>query len=58
MTQVIADQKEIEFILYEQFNAKKLLKFEKYKGFSKKIFDMILSEARKIGIKEILPTLA
>ncbi|MCP4673884.1 MAG: acyl-CoA dehydrogenase [Desulfobacula sp.] len=58
MTQVIADQKEIEFILYEQFNAKKLLSFEKYKGFSKKIFDMILSEARKIGIKEILPTLA
>jgi alkylation response protein AidB-like acyl-CoA dehydrogenase len=58
MTQVIADQKEIEFILYEQFNAEKLLSYEKYKGFSKKIFDMILSEARKIAIKEILPTLA
>ncbi|MDM8535156.1 acyl-CoA dehydrogenase [Desulfobacterales bacterium HSG17] len=58
MTQVIADQKEIEFILYEQFNAEKLLTHEKYKGFSKKIFDMILSEARKIAINEILPTLA
>ncbi|MCK5096813.1 MAG: acyl-CoA dehydrogenase [Desulfobacteraceae bacterium] len=57
MTQVIADQKEIEFILYEQFNAEKLLRYEKYKGFSKKIFDMILSEARKIAVKEILPTL-
>ena len=58
MTQVIADQKEIEFILYEQFNAEKLLSYEKYKGFSKKIFDMILSEARKVAVKEILPTLA
>ena len=58
MTQVIADQKDMEFILYEQFNAEKLLNYEKYKGFSKKIFDMILFEARKVGIKEILPTLA
>ncbi len=58
MTQVIADQKDMEFILYEQFNAEKLLSYERYRGFSKKIFDMILSEARKLAIKEILPTLA
>ena len=58
MAQFIADQKEIEFILYEQFNAEELLTYEKYKVFSKKIFDMIISEARKVGIKEILPTLA
>lgn len=58
MGQLIADQKEIDFILYEQFKAEDLLAYEKYKDFSKKIFDMIISEARKAGIKEILPTLA
>ncbi|MBT3485614.1 MAG: acyl-CoA dehydrogenase [Desulfobacula sp.] len=57
MAQLIADQKEIEFILYEQFNAEELLTYKKYKGFSKKIFGMIISEARKVAIKEILPTL-
>ena len=58
MSQLIADQKEIEFILYEQFKAEELLAYEKYEDFSKKTFDMIISEARKVGIKEILPTLA
>ena len=58
MTQVIADQKDMEFILYELFNAEKLLSFEKYRGFSKKIFDMIHAESRKFAIKEILSTLA
>jgi alkylation response protein AidB-like acyl-CoA dehydrogenase len=58
MAQLIADQKEIDFILYEQFNAEELLTYEKYKNFSKKTFDMIIAEARKVGIKEILPTLA
>ena len=58
MGQLIADQKEIDFILYEQFKAEELLAYEKYKDFLKKIFDMIISEARKVAIKEILPTLA
>ena len=58
MAQLIADQKEIDFILYEQFKAEDLLAYEKFSGFSKRIFTMILSEARKVGIKEVLPTLA
>ncbi len=57
MSQLIADQKEIEFILYKQLNAEELLTFGKYKDFSKKTFNMIISEARKIGLNEILPTL-
>ena len=58
MAQLIADQKEIDFILYELFNAEELLTYEKFQDFSKKTFNMIISEARKVGIKEILPTLA
>ncbi|MCP3924357.1 MAG: hypothetical protein GY714_17415 [Desulfobacterales bacterium] len=55
MAQLIADRKEVDFILYELLDAEELLKYEKYEGFSKKMFDMIISEARKLSIKEILP---
>lgn len=58
MTQLIADRKEVDFILYELLGAEELLNYEEFEGFSKKMFDMIISEARKLSIKEILPTLA
>ena len=58
MAQLIADRKEIDFILYELLDAAQLFKHEKFKGLSKKMVDMIISEARKLSIKEILPTLA
>ena len=58
MPQLIADRKEIDFILYELLDAEQMLEYEKFEGFSKKMFNMIISEARKLSIKEILPTLA
>ncbi len=58
MPQLIADRKELDFILYELLDAEELLNFEKYENFSKNMFDMIVSEARKLSINEILPTLA
>lgn len=41
MTQLIADRKEIDFILYELLDAEQLLKHEKFKGLSKKMINMI-----------------
>lgn len=58
MPQLIADRKEIDFILYELLDAEQMLEYGKFDGFSKKMFNMIISEARKLSIKEILPTLA
>lgn len=58
MAQVIAEQRDIDFVLFEQFEAEKLCDIEKYNDFDKKTFKMIISEARKFAIKEILPTLA
>ncbi|MDY0223710.1 MAG: acyl-CoA dehydrogenase [Desulfobacterium sp.] len=57
MAQVIAEQRDIDFVLFEQFEAEKLCDIEKYNDFDKKTFKMIISEARKFAIKEILPTL-
>jgi len=55
MAQLIADQRDINFVLYEQLEAKKLVEMDKYKDFNKKIFDMTIAEARNFAIKEILP---
>lgn len=56
MTQLIADRRDIDFVLYEQLEADSLCKNEKYNTFNRKTFDMIISEARNLAIKEILPT--
>ena len=49
MPQLIADRKEIDFILYELLDAEQMLEYEKFDGFSKKMFNMIISEARKLS---------
>ena len=56
MAQVIADRRDIDFVLHEQFEVEVLSKHEKYAEFNKKTVDLIVSEARNLAIKEILPT--
>jgi alkylation response protein AidB-like acyl-CoA dehydrogenase len=56
MAQLISDRRDIDFVLYEQMGVEELLKSEKYGDMNRKMFDMIVSEARNFGIKEILPT--
>ena len=56
MPQIIADRRDIDFVLYEQLNIEEILKYEKYNDLNKKLFDSVISEARKLSINEILPT--
>ena len=56
MAQVIADRRDIDFVLHEQFEVDVLSKHEKYAEFNKKTVDLIVSEARNLAVKEILPT--
>jgi len=58
MPQVIADRRDIDFVLYEQLMVDELTQLDKYKGFNKKTFDMIITEARNFSVKELLPTSA
>jgi alkylation response protein AidB-like acyl-CoA dehydrogenase len=55
MAQQIADRRDVDFVLYEQLGVEDLVKHAKYKGMNRKMFDMIISEARNFAIKEILP---
>ena len=57
MAQVIADRRDVDFVLHEQLNVGALSKHEKFEEFNKKTVDLIISEARNLAIKEILPTL-
>ncbi len=57
MAQVIADRREIDFVLHEQFDVGRLSKHEKFSEFTRKTADMVITEARALAVKEILPTM-
>lgn len=57
MAQVIADRRELEFVLHEQFRISELSEHDRFADFNKKVVDMIIAEARNLAVKEILPTL-
>jgi len=57
MAQFIADRRDIDFLLHEMINAESLsTKHEKFEEFNRKTIDLIVSEARNLAVKEILPT--
>lgn len=58
MPQQIVDRRDLDFVIWEQMNCDEILKHETYREFNKKTCDMILTEARALAIKELLPLLA
>ncbi len=55
MAQVIADRRDVDFVLYEQLGIESLAEYERFKGMNRKMFDMIINEARNFAVKEVLP---
>ena len=56
MAQVIADRKDVEFVLHEQLHTEELSKHKVFGDFNKKVIDMIINEVRELAVKEVLPT--
>ncbi len=56
MAQTVGDLRDINFVLFEQLGVDKMTEDEKYSDFNRKTFEMIIKEARKFSLKEILPT--
>lgn len=52
----IADQRDIDFVLYEQLKVDTFTKSDKYREFNKKMFEMVVKEAKNLAVKEIFPT--
>ena len=57
MVQQLADRRDQDFVIWEQFDNAKLVENEHYAGFDKKTCEMIITEGRKLAIKEVLPTI-
>ncbi len=57
MAQVVADRRDVDFVLHEQLNVESLSKYEEFSDFNRKTVDMVVSEARNLAIKELLPLL-
>ena len=56
MAQLLSDRRDIDFVLYEQLKIEDILRAEKFKDLNRKMLDMVITEARNLGIKEIYPT--
>ncbi len=56
MAQQIADRRDVDFVLHEQLGVEHLSKHDIFAEFTKKTVDLIITEARNLAVKEILPT--
>jgi len=56
MAQLIADRRDVDFVLHEQLKVDELAQHERFAEFNRKAVDLIIAEARNLTVKEILPT--
>ncbi|MCF8090901.1 MAG: acyl-CoA dehydrogenase [Desulfotignum sp.] len=55
MAQTVADRRDVDFVLHEQLHVEQLGRHDKFREFNKKTVDLIVSEARNLALKELLP---
>ncbi|MBI5063243.1 MAG: acyl-CoA dehydrogenase, partial [Desulfatitalea sp.] len=56
MAQVIAERKDIDFVLFDQLNVESVTKHPEFAEYNRKTIEMIINEARNLAVKELLPT--
>lgn len=56
MAQKIADRRDVDFVLFEQLKVDALSEHDAFAEFNRKTMEMVVTEARTLAIKEILPT--
>jgi alkylation response protein AidB-like acyl-CoA dehydrogenase len=56
MAQVIADRRDVDFVLHEQLRVEDLARHPRFAECTRKAIDMVISEARNLALKELLPT--
>jgi len=52
---LLADERDLKFVLYEQLRVQELCKHPKYSEFSEELFDMVIEQAEKLAEKELYP---
>ncbi len=56
MAQKIADRRDVDFVLFEQLEVDALSAHKQFAEFNRKTMELVVTEARNLAIKEILPT--
>jgi alkylation response protein AidB-like acyl-CoA dehydrogenase len=56
MAQLLADRRDVDFVLHEQLDISRISEHDAFAEFNRKTIDLIITEARNLAIKEILPT--
>jgi alkylation response protein AidB-like acyl-CoA dehydrogenase len=51
----LAERRDVDFVLYEQLGLDELVNHDRFTEFNKKTLDLIITEARKLAVKELLP---
>ncbi|WP_373499782.1 acyl-CoA dehydrogenase [Desulfococcus sp.] len=57
MAQVVADRRDVDFVLHEQLRVEELSGHPLFAEFTRKTVDLIVSEARSLAVKEMMPAL-
>jgi hypothetical protein len=58
MAQQLVDKRDLDFVLWEQLDCEGLIGKGVYADFNRKSCDMVVTEARRLALKEMLPTLS
>jgi len=56
MAQLLNDRRDVQFVLHDQLNIESLTKDPRFSDLNKKTFDMVVSEARTLAVKELVPS--
>ncbi|MBM4326890.1 MAG: acyl-CoA dehydrogenase [Deltaproteobacteria bacterium] len=56
MANLLVDERDVKFVLYEQLRLEELCETPKYAEYSREMFDMVLDAAQKLAENEIWPT--
>ena len=57
MAQIVADRRDVDFVLHEQLDVERLSRHERFAEFNRKTVDLIVSEARNLAVKEMMPAM-
>jgi alkylation response protein AidB-like acyl-CoA dehydrogenase len=55
MAQLLADRRDVDFVLHEQFRVEELSRHPRFAEFTRKTVDMIVGEARSLAVRELMP---
>jgi len=56
MAHELADRRDVDFVVFEQLDTQNILKNAKFDGLDQKTLERVITEARKLSLKEIVPT--